>query len=107
MDGQDDGYNYMGEINARIKDLEEKQKALKDRVLMLGDNLMELKENHGAKILEIKKDLEIIKQSMERAVAFIETASKEFSRYAKKEDLDILSKQARMFQPLELIRKKD
>jgi hypothetical protein len=107
MDGQEEGYNYVGDINVRIKDLEEKQKALKDRVLLLGENLMELKENHSAKILEIKKDLEIIKQGMERTIAFIETASKEFSKYAKKEDLDILSKQARMFQPLELMRKKD
>jgi predicted nucleic acid-binding Zn-ribbon protein len=107
MDGQDEGYNYIGDINSRIKDLEEKQKALKDRVLLLGDNLMELKENHSTKILEIKKDLELIKQNMERTVAFIETASKEFSKYAKKEDLDILSRQARMFQPLELIRKRE
>ena len=106
MDGQDEGYNYIADINARIKDLEEKQKALKDRIMLLGDNLMELKENSSAKILEIKKDLELIKQNMDRTVAFIETASKEFSKYAKKEDLDILAKQARMFQPLELLRKK-
>ncbi|HTY44007.1 MAG TPA: hypothetical protein VMC80_02090 [Patescibacteria group bacterium] len=103
----DESYNYVSDINIRIKDIDEKQKAMKERVLLIGENLVELKESTEAKILEIKKDLEILKQNMERTVAFLETASKEFSKYAKKEDLEILSKQAKMFQPLELIKKKD
>lgn len=103
----DEGYNYVNDINVRIKDIDEKQKAMKERVLLIGENLVELKESTEAKILEIKKDLEILKQNTERTVAFLETASKEFSKYARKEDLEILSRQAKMFQPLELIRKKD
>jgi len=103
----DENYNYLNDINVRIKDIDEKQKALKERVLLIGENLVELKENTEARILEIKKDLELLKQNAERMVAFLETASKEFSKYARKEDLEILSKQARMFQPLELIKKKD
>ena len=39
---------------------------------------------------------------MERLISFLETASSEFSKFAKKEDLEILSKQAKMFQPLNL-----
>ena len=35
-------------------------------------------------------------------MGFLETASAEFSKFAKKEDLEILSKQAKMFQPLKL-----
>ncbi|KHO51541.1 MAG: hypothetical protein QT05_C0038G0014, partial [archaeon GW2011_AR13] len=50
----------------------------------------------------IKKDLQIMKQNMNRLMNFIETASSEFSKFAKKEDLEILSKQAKMFQPLKL-----
>jgi hypothetical protein len=37
----------------------------------------------------------------------LKTASAEFSKFAKKEDLEILSKQAKMFQPLELVTKKE
>ena len=43
-----------------------------------------------------------MKQNMNRLMNFIETASSEFSKFAKKEDLEILSKQAKMFQPLKL-----
>lgn len=99
--------DYLGDINSRIKDMEEKNRALKDRLLLIGENLIDIKENQDRKILEIKKDVELLKQSVERMISFLETASKEFSKYAKKEDLDILAKQAKMFQPLEFMKKRD
>ena len=96
-----------GEINAKMRDLEEKQRILKDRLLLIGQNLIESKEDTNQKILEIKKDINIIKQSIERTMSFLETASSEFSKFARKEDLEILAKQAKMFQPLKFATKKD
>jgi len=95
---------YESDANSKIKDLEEKQRILKDRLLLIGQNLIETKEETNQKILEIKKNIETIKQSMERIISFVEMASSEFSKFAKKEDLEILSKQAKMFQPLKLIK---
>jgi len=37
----------------------------------------------------------------------LESLSGEFSKFAKKEDLEILTKQAKMFQPLDFVRRKD
>ena len=95
--------NYMGqafgEINLKLRDLEEKQRILKDRLLLIGQNLLEIKEKSNQDALNIKKDIEKIKQEMERMINFLETASGEFSKFARKEDLEILSKQAKMFQP--------
>lgn len=102
--------NYSGQefmaVNTKVRDLEEKQRILKDRLLLIGQNLIEIKEKNNQDILEIKKDLEIIKQNTDRLRSFLETASAEFSKFARKEDLEILSKQAKMFQPLEFVRKK-
>lgn len=97
---------FFGEINTKLRDLEEKQRMLKDRLLLIGQNLIETKEKNTHDLLEIKKDIEIIKRNMERLVSFLETASAEFSKFARKEDLEILSKQAKMFRPLESLRKK-
>ena len=58
-------------------------------------------------MLEVKKELELLKRNMERLISFLETASSEFSKFAKKDDLEILAKQAKMFQPLELMSKKE
>ena len=90
---------FLGEVNARIRSLEERQRILKDRLLLIGQNLIEMKEKTNDKMLEIKKDIELLKQNMERMISFLESASSEFSKFAKKEDLEILYKQAKMFQP--------
>ena len=84
---------YFTEINTKIRDLEEKQRILKDRTMLIGENLIELKEEVHEDMISIKKEIENLKQGME-------TASGEFSKFARNEDLEILSKQARMFQPL-------
>ena len=107
----EEGYQYsgqdMGNVHTKLKDIEEKYRILKDRTLLIGQNLIEMKENSDRKMLEIKKDIEVLKNNMQRLIAFIETASEEFSKFARKEDLDILYKQSKMFQPLEFVRKKD
>jgi len=98
------GY-YAPDINEsiiKLRDLEEKQRIIKDRLILIGKNLIETKEETNQKILEIKKDLEILKQNMERVTSFLETISAEFSKFARKEDLEILSRQAKMFQPLNI-----
>ena len=95
------------DINIKIRDLEEKQRILKDRLLLIGQNLIEIKERGNQNTLEIKKDIEILKQNIERTTSFLFFVSSEFSKFARKEDLEILSKQAKMFQPMEFVRKKD
>lgn len=90
---------------SKVKDLEEKQNILKDRLLLIGKNLIETKEEYSQKITELKRDVERIKEDVKRIKTFLETISNELSKFAKKEDLEILSKQAKMFQPLNLIKK--
>jgi predicted nucleic acid-binding Zn-ribbon protein len=97
---------FLTGTNTKLRDLEGKQRMLKDRILLIGQNLVEMREKTEEDVLEIKKDLETMKTNMERLISFLETASAEFSKFAKKEDLEILSKQAKMFQPLDLTRKK-
>jgi len=103
--------DYTGQINndlnLKIIDLESKQRVMKDRLFLIGQNLIDIKDSTTEKILEIKKDIEDMKQEIEKLSSFIETASGEFSKFAKKEDLEILTKQAKMFQPMEFATKKD
>lgn len=100
------GDQYSSMFSTKLRDIEEKQRLLKDRLLLIGQNLIETKQKTTSDILEIKKEIEILKRNMERLIGFLETASAEFSKFARKEDLEILSRQAKMFQPLELTKKK-
>jgi hypothetical protein len=95
------------DANIPLRDLEEKQRILKERIFLIGQNLVEIREKSTKDLLELKKEIEMLKEGMEFIKEFIETASGEFQKFARKEDLEILSKQAKMFQPLEFVRKKD
>ena len=88
-------------INSALTDLDDKQRALKNQMILIGKNLIETREKTKQEILSIKRDVELLKQETSRMVSFLETLSGEFSKFARKEDLEILIKQARMFQPLE------
>ena len=104
-------YDYSNQAaidsNMNLRDLEEKQRILKERIFLIGQNLVEIREKTTRDLLELKKEIEILKEGMERIKEFLEIASGEFQKFARKEDLEILSKQAKMFQPLEFVRKKD
>lgn len=104
---QQNNDSFFADTSMRFRDMEEKQKMLRERILLIGQNLIETKEKTSSDILEIKKEIEEIKRNMERLIGFLETASSEFSNFARKEDLELLTKQAKMFQPLEFVRKKD
>ena len=101
--------NYPGEDDPGLNlvDMEERQKIIKDRLILIGQNLVDFKEKKDEEILEIKKDIAILKTSMERIKDFLETISSKFQEFAKKDDLEILRKQAKMFQPLEFATKED
>jgi len=95
------------DLTLKIRDIESKQRVMKDRLLLIGQNLVEMKDNTNVKILEIKKDVEKMKQELEKLSSFLETVSGEFSKFAKKDDLELLTKQAKMFQPMEFVTKED
>ena len=105
-----DAYNpqeYQVSGASRVKDLEEKQNMLKDRLLLIGQNLIDTKEENYEKILEMKKEMEKMKKDVEEIKSFLEMISSEISKFARKDDLEILKKQAKMFQPLEFVRKSE
>ncbi|PJE81409.1 hypothetical protein COU58_02920 [Candidatus Pacearchaeota archaeon CG10_big_fil_rev_8_21_14_0_10_32_42] len=90
-----------------LMDIEERQRIIKDRLLLIGQNLVDFKEKYEEEFLGIKKDIEILKKNVEKIIDFVETISSEFQKFAKKDDLEILRKQAKMFQPLEFATKED
>ncbi|MBU2616880.1 MAG: hypothetical protein KKB79_02765 [Nanoarchaeota archaeon] len=106
-EGENTNEQFLWDTNTKIRDLEERNRMLKDRLLLIGQNLIETKEKTNLNVNEMKKDIEIIKRNVERLTSFIETISTEFPNFARREDLEILSKQAKMFQPLEFVRKKN
>lgn len=96
-DEEDYTYQWIENLNVKIKDIEEKQKLIKDNLILIGENLIDTKEKTNEEIIGIKKEMEILKDNMERMLSFIETLSEEIPKFARKEHLEILSNQIKMF----------
>jgi len=97
----------LSEFGTRLNEVEEKQRLIKDRVLLIGENLVSTKEqyekelgNFRKQISEITADLKGIKQLNKRIV-------NELENYARKTEVEVVERQIRMFQPLEFARIQD
>lgn len=100
MAGEQSEYqNFMPDPNTKIRDLEEKQRVLKNQMLLIGRNMIEMREKTSRDILEIKKELDSIRETTERLSSFLDMASEEFQKFARKDDVEILAKQMKMFRP--------
>jgi uncharacterized protein YwgA len=95
--------NYQGAYSIdptlKLRDLEEKQRILKNQILLIGKNMIDIKDKSMKDIIEIKKDVDTMKNSIERLASSIDSISEEMSKFARKDDFEILAKQMRMFQP--------
>jgi len=99
--------SILADFNTKIRDLEEKNRLMRERLLLIGQNLIEIREKNNSDLLQVRQDLEFIKMEVKRMKSFLESAASEFSNFAKKSELAILTKQAKMFQPTEFVKRQD
>ena len=99
--------SLLSEFGTRLNEIEEKQRLLKDRLLLVGENLVSTKEEYEKKDFEFRKkisemdtDVKSLKQLTKRIIS-------ELENFARKEEFMILERQIKMFQPLEFARMKD
>jgi len=90
------------EFNTKLRDMEEKQRLLKERVLLIGQNLVEARESLEKEVIQLKLFVEDMKKDLDKIKIAIIRVSEELDKKARKSELEILQKQAKMFQPLEL-----
>ena len=96
---QSGAQQYFLDINARLRDLEEKQRLLKDRTLLIGQNLVEDRESTFETLKELKKSVLKLNEENLKMKEFIQRMSEQISSSARKEELMILQRQFDMFKP--------
>lgn len=95
------------EFGTKINEIEEKQRLIKDRILLIGENLITTREELEKQDSEFKKQLKDIESEIKSMKQFIQRMANEVSNLARKSELEILSRQMKMFQPLEFARIQD
>ena len=104
---QDPTTALLSEFGTRLNEVEEKQRLIKDRILLVGENLISTKEKiekqdleNKGKINQIDFEIKTIKQLIKRII-------NEIQNFTRKSEVEILERQIKMFEPLEFARFKD
>lgn len=105
---EQDPVNFiLSEFGTKINEIEEKQRLIKDRILLIGENLISVKEEFEKQDSEFKKQLKDIEAEIKSIKQVNRRVIDEISNFARKNEVEILNRQMKMFQPLELDRVED
>jgi len=99
--------NLLAEFGTRLNEVEEKHRLIRDRSLLIGENLITTKEEFEKQNFEFKKKVDAINSEIKELKKIVNRIVNEIPNLARKSELEILENQAKMFQPLELARLKD
>ena len=108
MEQQSNPINTLiAEFSARLNEIEEKQRLIKDRLLLIGENLISTKEEYDTEISEIKKQIKQIEFEIKTIKQLNQRIINEIGNFARKAELEILERKMKIFQPLEFARIQD
>ena len=85
------------DLNVRIRDLEEKNRLLRDRVLLLGQSVVEERDKSFKDIQEMKSSGIKMKEDINRLKELMQRMAEQIAQTARKEELMILQRQMDLF----------
>ena len=97
----------LSDFSTKLRDLDERNRLIRERVLLLGKNLISSRQNVEDELKEIKKDNQKIKKDLEKIKKVSNSLLAEFNKFVKREEMIIVERMLKDFQPLEFMRKKD
>ncbi|VVB78649.1 Uncharacterised protein [uncultured archaeon] len=97
----------LSEFGTRLNEIEEKQRLVKDRILLIGENLVSTKEDYDRQILDFKKQINELTLDIKNMKQLNKRIINELENFARKTELEIFTRQMKIFQPLEFARVKD
>ncbi|MBC8496011.1 hypothetical protein H8D36_07680 [archaeon] len=104
---EDQTQYFLADFNTRLQDLEGKNSTIKDRTIMLGENLISLKEKIDEEMAELKKSLKIIERKLEQVNSLAKNVASETESFVRRDEMVLIERMLKDFQPLEFMRKKD
>ena len=97
----------LSDVNVKLRDIEEKQNLIKDRVLLIGENLVAEKDIVDRDVQDMKSQIFQINEEINRLKRAIERIIDDSNNFIRKNEFEILQRQFQMFQPMELARISD
>jgi hypothetical protein len=97
---QDAGERFFTDLNTRIRDLEEKQRLVKDRMMLISESFVKERDKNFEEIQDMKRMMEKIRLENDRLKELLLRVSEIIDSSARKEELMILQRQFDMFREI-------
>ena len=91
------GDRFFADINTRIRDLEEKQRLLGDRMKLISESFIKGRDNNFSEVNELVREVEKLKSDNERLKAIVIGLGEMINKSARREELSILQRQFELF----------
>lgn len=95
------------DLSTRIKDVEERNSSLRERIILLSQNTINLKEGMEERMGEIEKKQNLLNMDMKKMKSMLDNILSEINNFTRKEEIILVERMLKDFQPLEFVRRKD
>ena len=99
--------NLLNDIQTRLKDLEEKSKLNKERVVLFSKNLIDFKNETKDELRELKQTVGKTSMDIEKMKSILNALVNETGKYVKANQILAIERMLKDFQPLEFVRMVD
>ena len=97
----------LADFNTRLRDLEERNRLIRERVQLLGQNLISSRDELDSELEILKKDNSSIKKDLGNLKSIISNLLSETDKFVKRDEIALVERMLKDFQPLEFARIKD
>jgi hypothetical protein len=101
---QNDTTYLLNDFSTRLKDIEEKSKTNKERVVLFSKNLIDFKEEAKEELRELKTTVTKTSEDVEKMKNIINALVNETGKYVKTSQMLTIERMLKDFQPLEFVR---
>lgn len=93
---EEGGAQVFMDLNTRIRELEERQRLLKDRTFLIGRGVVDIKEKTSLELRELRKAVTILQQENMQLKETIQLMSEKLNNTSNKEELQMVIRQLNM-----------
>jgi len=90
----------LADFSTRINDIEEKTRLLTEKLFTISQTILRQNDRSNKEIIIIKEDITNIKNDIDRLKETIEQVVSESSEFARREELKVLERYMKIFEPL-------
>ena len=104
---QDNVQFLLGDFNTRLRDSDERSRLIRERVLLLGKNLISSRQDIEDELAELKRDSAKMGRDIDELKRMSKRVVEEIGKFVKREEMVGVERRLKDFEPLEFVRRKD